>query len=173
MAADFSPCRKYRYYLSRNFTESFSDDNHLIFLMLNPSIADENKNDPTITRCINFAKRLGHDGIIVLNLYALISTDPKALLKSDEPIDVNDSYIKEFISKREAPINIVCAWGNNAEKKRAVVMVNYLRTLGVNLFCFKQNKTGHPHTPSICKRGYNLKALSWFSKITQLPNKSL
>jgi hypothetical protein len=65
--AKFSACRKYRYALWRNWDGSKP---YAMIIGLNPSTADENENDPTITRCINFAKSWGYGGVCVTNLFA-------------------------------------------------------------------------------------------------------
>lgn len=73
-----SDCGKYRYALWRCW--SFAD-RPLIFVMCNPSTADADVDDPTIRKCVGFARKLGFGGISVVNLYASRATDPK-LLKS-------------------------------------------------------------------------------------------
>ena len=71
--AIFSSCRKYRYALWRNWDESKPRP---MIIGLNPSTADEKENDPTIVRCINFAKSWGYGGVYVANLFAFRATLP-------------------------------------------------------------------------------------------------
>lgn len=83
-SAAFSTDRRDRYWLTRSWPISMaadvSDDHRpLAFLGLNPSTADAFTDDPTIRRCINFAKREGAGGLVMVNLSAMRSTDPKAL----------------------------------------------------------------------------------------------
>mgnify|MGYP000880158315 CR=1 FL=1 len=79
--AGFSPDREFRYTLTRRW-----DDRLLVnFLMLNPSTADENIEDPTIRRCMGFARDWGYGGLMVTNIFAYRSTDPKALYKVPDP----------------------------------------------------------------------------------------
>lgn len=73
-SARFSDCRRYRYTLTRRF----ADGPTVAFIGLNPSTADEHADDPTIRRCLGFAKRWGYGELVMLNLYALRSTDPPA-----------------------------------------------------------------------------------------------
>ena len=77
--AKFSACRKYRYALWRNWDGSKP---YAMIIGLNPSTADENENDPTITRCINFAKSWGYGGVCVTNLFAYCATVPSDMKAS-------------------------------------------------------------------------------------------
>ena len=74
--AHFSPCERYRYRLWRCWDASKWK---LAIIGLNPSTATHEEDDPTIRRCIGFAKRDGYGGLLMLNLFALRSTDPKGL----------------------------------------------------------------------------------------------
>lgn len=82
-SAIISECGKYRYSLSRIWDENKAN---VLFIMLNPSTADGDVDDPTIRRCIGFAKSWGYGGIYVGNLFAYRATDPKELLKVENPI---------------------------------------------------------------------------------------
>lgn len=144
MITRFSDCKKYRYTLVRKFHD-VPKPNYLIFLMLNPSKADEIADDPTIKRCISFAKQMGYDGLLVLNCYAYRSTDARQLKLVADPIGPeNDNYIKSYASLFP---DVICAWGNNAEKHRAASVVKILKEVGAKMWCFKINGTGHPKHP--------------------------
>ena len=107
--AVISDCKKYRYLLSRIW-----DDNKpwVLFIMLNPSTADAEKDDPTIRRCIGFAKDWGYGGIYVVNLFSLRATNPKELLTAQFVIGVEN---EEWFRKISALANlVVCAWGNSS-----------------------------------------------------------
>ena len=80
-AAELSPDGVYRYKLSRIWAPDIPP---ALFIMLNPSTADANQDDPTIRRCIAFAKRLGHGGLLVGNLFALRSTNPARLFAVED-----------------------------------------------------------------------------------------
>lgn len=111
--ATFSPCGRYRYRLGRRWGEGERLCN---FLMLNPSTADAEQPDPTITRCINFAKSWGYDGLEVTNLFALRSTDPKVMLADRDPIGLeNDRHILYAAHKSEL---VLCAWGAIGKHRR-------------------------------------------------------
>ena len=72
--AVISDCKRYRYRLWRIWNGSQS---RLVFVMLNPSTADGEQDDPTIRKCVGFAERLGYGGIEVVNLFAWRATDPR------------------------------------------------------------------------------------------------
>lgn len=107
--AEFSPCREYRYRLWRKW----GDQPPAVFIMLNPSTADEIKNDPTIERCERRAIAMGFGGIRVANIFALRSTDPAALYRHQNPIGpMNNEAILESI--KGAGI-VICAWGGHGK----------------------------------------------------------
>jgi len=107
--AIISDCGRYRYQLNRVWDESLPT---VPFVMLNPSTADGNVDDPTIRRCVGFAKQWGYGGLIVVNLYALRATNPKALLESDNPLgDHNKTYLEKVFNDYDL---IVAAWGNSS-----------------------------------------------------------
>lgn len=117
MSAILSPDGLYRYALAR----SWSDAPPLTFVMLNPSTADAELDDPTIRRCIGFARREGLGGIRVVNLYALRATNPAALKSAADPVGPeNDEHIVWALTSAlgsDAPV--VAAWGALAEDSRA------------------------------------------------------
>jgi hypothetical protein len=107
-SAIISECGAYRYRLERQWD---GDKATVAFLMLNPSKADASQDDPTIRRCIGFAKAWGFGGLIVGNLFALRSTDPKALYDHPDPIGPdNDQHI---LAIAKSARKIVCAWGTH------------------------------------------------------------
>lgn len=104
--ATFSPCRTHRYALHRIWDEASPP---AMFIGLNPSTADETKNDPTVRRCIGFARRWGHGGLIMTNIFAFRSTDPNALTAAKDPIGPrNDRWLRQL--QHEAAI-VIAAWG--------------------------------------------------------------
>lgn len=103
----FSPCRRYRYYWSTKI--SGGGRGRCVFVMLNPSTANEVHLDPTVRRCLGFAKTWGHAELAVVNLFAWRSTDPVALYTAEEPVGAaNDFWITTMCAPAE---RVVCAWG--------------------------------------------------------------
>lgn len=80
-----SSCGKYRYVLKRKTKCPLRWVKKCVFIMLNPSIADANIDDPTVRRCVSFAEREGCTDLSVVNLFALRSTDPDELLNEADP----------------------------------------------------------------------------------------
>lgn len=128
---------RYRYWLSRRWQRHGP---LATFVMLNPSTADATQDDPTIRRCIGFAKRWGLSGIAVVNLYALRSTDPSGLWLVDDPVGAeNDGHIEAAAAiayAHDAPL--IASWGANARPDRVAEVVQLhgmdrLTALGVTL----------------------------------------
>lgn len=106
----FSPNRLHRYWLWRTWSPA---DKPLVFIGLNPSTADEVKNDPTVERMVRRAREYGHGGLIVVNLFAFRAVNPEDMLDSHEAgIDIvgmdNDAAI--VYAARSAG-TVVCGWG--------------------------------------------------------------
>lgn len=101
-----SDCGRYRHSLGRHWDSALG---FVLFIGLNPSTADAEKDDPTIRRCMRFAKDWGYGGIEMCNLYDWRSTDPKLLPRDGSEVSAkNDSTLRE---KANASSFIVAAWG--------------------------------------------------------------
>jgi len=98
----------YRYFLSRRWHDS---GKCIAFIGLNPSTADAIKDDPTIRRCIGFAKAWGGNTLLMVNLFGLRSTSPLALRSTADPIGPeNDAWLDKVVSSADV---VVAAWGNH------------------------------------------------------------
>jgi hypothetical protein len=140
--AVFSPCGAYRYRLWR----TWSDEPPAVFVMLNPSTADEIENDPTVERCERRARMMGFGGLRVANIFALRSTDPSVLYEHPDPVGPeNDAAILESVAGAGI---VVCAWGAHGRlKDRDVAVLALLRGAGVvphYLTLTKDGVPGHP-----------------------------
>lgn len=139
----FSPCRNWRYTLERWWGDEGAYAN---FLCLNPSTADEERNDPTVTRCCNYARAWGYDGCIVTNIFGLRSTDPHALLSASDPIGIdNDEHILDVALSAGIVIAAWGAWGKVLDRGRSVAM--HLSRVGIPLHCLGVTKEGYPRHP--------------------------
>jgi len=138
--AVISPCGRYRYRLSRSWEPQRLP---LVWIMLNPSTADAEIDDPTIRRCIAFSKREGAGGLEVLNLFALRATNPSALRSADDPIGPdNDQWIREVLHPHS---RCVCAWGAFPAWDRVAAVMDLAR--GINFLCLGRTAAGHPKHP--------------------------
>ena len=138
--AIISQDNKYRYQLSRIWDE---EKPKVLFIMLNPSTADADRDDPTIRRVMNFAKSWGYGGVFVGNLYAFRSTDPKVLRYTDDPIgEDNIQHIQSLIGLTE---RVIYAWGNNQKEPE------WLCDLVDTPYCIDISKKGIPKHPLYLK----------------------
>ena len=151
--AYFSECRKFRYSLWRRWDDNLSfwtcanvepNADLCCFIGLNPSTADEKLDDPTIRRCIGFAKDWGFNGLVMLNIFAYRATDPKDMKAFPAP---------------EGPLNnlaictvaglvgrTVAAWGVHGVHRNRGLWVKPL-LLEHHPVCLGLTKGGHPKHP--------------------------
>lgn len=142
MEAVLSSCGRYRYHLSREW----ADKPVLAFIMLNPSTADAAQDDPTIRRCIRFARDSGYGKLLVGNLFAWRATDATEIRRSRAPIGPdNDTALVNMIGRATL---VVCAWGNGGtylERNEKVLAL--IKAVGKRPHCLKMTKEGHPSHP--------------------------
>lgn len=142
--ASISTCQQYRYRLTR-----YWGPGHMLpFVMLNPSTADASVDDPTIRRCMGFARREGAGGVIVVNLFAFRSTSPRNLLLTDDPVGPDNDTALVHIAQESIATNlpIICAWGTLGFA-RAIAVKSLLMQFGPRLVCLGKTKDGHPRHP--------------------------
>jgi hypothetical protein len=139
--AVFSADRHYRYRLTIRWNPSPM----CVFLMLNPSTADEVKDDPTIRRCVGYAKRWGHGGVAVVNLFAWRSTDPSVLCATVDPVGPENS--SHILQAAQLGDPVICAWGKLDKKlrDRAGIVIDLLAHRP--LYRLKANADGSPAHP--------------------------
>ena len=132
--AEISPCGRYRYLLTRSWDES---SGQCVFIMLNPSTADGWQDDPTIRRCIGFARAWGYGTLQVVNLFAWRATDPREIGNCYEaggdPVGPeSDKYISLTVARAEFT---VCAWGaqgiERGQEVRRILSAAKLHHLGL------------------------------------------
>lgn len=152
MEAEFSPDRKYRYSLERIWDESCP--NRFMVIGLNPSTADEKVDDPTIRRCVGFAsstaKQFKHrfGGLVMLNLFALRSRDPRLLLSTKNPEGFPGNSILRLMVQHPGSHKIVAAWGVRGHfHNRDQNVRRILYAAGKILYTFGLTKDKHPKHP--------------------------
>ncbi len=146
-SAKFSECGKYRYLLTREWGVGPS----CVFVMLNPSKADALNDDPTIRKCVGFAKGLHCGSLWVVNLFAARATDPKDLLGIDDPVGLeNHRFVMEAVDHAEQEGGvIVCAWGaHGGYMGQDETMYGWLLGYDPSLvMCLGRTKQGFPRHP--------------------------
>lgn len=154
--AVFSECERYRYRLWRVWDSSKPK---ACFVMLNPSIADELILDPTVARCKKRAEMLGYGGMEVVNIFALRSTDPKALYEVDDPVG-SQNTLSILDTAREAAL-VICAWGvHGFLKDRGSLIRKMLQaTCSAKTHYLKLNSDGSPAHPLYLP--YSLEPVLW------------
>ncbi|HXF23295.1 MAG TPA: DUF1643 domain-containing protein [Gemmatimonadaceae bacterium] len=137
----FSPDRVYRYVLTRRWDEG---RRQLVVIGLNPSTADETVDDPTIRRCIRFAKDQRCSALVMLNLFALRATDPRAIKSHSDPVGPgNDETLRTYCWGDD--VIVVAAWGvHGAYMGRSG---DVLRLGLPHLNCWGKTKHGQPRHP--------------------------
>lgn len=144
--ADISDDGLYRYLLWREWDRT---KDSMVWVMLNPSTADAQVNDPTITRCIGFAKREGCGGIVVLNLFALRATDPLELLDHPIPEGPRNSEVWRQVLDYYHRGPIVAGWGAMANRlnDRGIFSWSLVSEDTSTWRCLGRTKDGSPRHP--------------------------
>lgn len=168
-SAALSDCGKYRYSLTRRWDDTRG---RATFVMLNPSTADHRVDDPTIRRCLGFAREWGLGSLIVVNLFAYRATDPGTFtsgvpeIRPADPIGPgNDSHLKWVIEAvgLHSDDRLVFAWGSSAGSplkfKRVDYVIGTAAGFGVIPYCLGKTKVGsQPRHPLYVKSGTPLEA---------------
>lgn len=149
-SASFSPCRTWRYSLTRSWGSNEDGAiETLVVVGLNPSTADETHDDPTIRRCMDFAERWGFGALHMLNLFAYRSTDPRALSRVGAETAIgpeNNAWLAKLAKGRQTLV----AWGRNGRTvnpQREIAVCGLLQKVGAELVCLGTNKDGSPVHP--------------------------
>lgn len=141
-SALFSDCLRYRYLLTRHWGVG----PQALFVMLNPSTADEIRNDPTVERCERRARALGFGAFRVTNIFAYRATDPRDMRAAEDPVGPdNDAAIAQSLDWADQTI---CAWGTHGahlgrgDQVRALIAQHGTRPYHLGL-----TKAGAPKHP--------------------------
>ncbi|WP_218563876.1 DUF1643 domain-containing protein [Marinospirillum perlucidum] len=136
---EVSPCENYRYLLWKTWDAKAP---RMLFIGLNPSLALSDEGNPTMQRCLAFAKSWGYGGVYLANLFAWRSPDPRGLLAAQEPIGPdNDAWLVKLAGQTDLQL---AAWGNHGAHLGRSLAV---RKLLPDLHCLKINRSGEPAHP--------------------------
>lgn len=141
-SAVISPCGLYRYRLDRRWAQGPTCG----FIMLNPSTADGEKDDPTIRRCIGFAKREGCGALVVVNLFPFRATKPADLWAVNYPDRFgpdSDRHLQDALRIIDGPL--IAAWGADGNASEACEGWRIYE--GHRLVCLGKTKDGSPRHP--------------------------
>lgn len=141
-SAAISECGRYRWWLRRSWKHG-GDGRVVCFVMLNPSTADAAADDPTVRRCMAFARAWGFSAVSVRNLFPLRATDPKELLTAADPTGGERGDL-ELMTATTADL-VVVAWGAGVPFGRDRQAAELLA--GVPLYCLGLTKAGQPRHP--------------------------
>lgn len=138
-SAEFSACEKYRYELRRVWDNSKP---LVLFIGINPSDANASVEDNTSRVCINYAKRWNFGGLLLGNLFALVSKDQSALYNTLDPVGPNnDDWLQKLQSEAKL---VVCAWSNTGSYMgRDKIALEFLKSP----HCLTKLKSGRPGHP--------------------------
>ncbi len=141
-SARFDRSRSYRYRLGRSWDPA---GGRAAFVLLNPSAADETQDDPTLRRCLGFARHWGFGVLEVVNLFAWRSAHPRDLRRVADPVGPrNDRHIRETV---QAADFVLAGWGNAGTLQgRAAAVDAVLATLPA-VHCLGVTKAGQPRHP--------------------------
>lgn len=165
MSAVISSCGTYRYELRRRVPCELRWISPLVAVMLNPSTADAETDDPTIRKLRSYARQWRHTELIVVNLFAFRATNPSELYNCSDPLGPdNDKYLQAAIDLAEVGGRLLVAWGNHplAQEKTLrsrTVLRQCVERLKLQPYCLEINKNGSPKHPLYC-RG-NLQPVPW------------
>ena len=149
----------YRYWLTRDVRgsgehvgagRSAIKPKDLVFIGLNPSTADQYQDDPTIRRCINFARQFKRCRLIVLNLFAFRATNPGVMMRATDPIGPeNDATIRRFCTPNaDRNLLIIVGWGSKGRHlNRDREVLDLIHRAHGKVYCLRLNKDGAPAHP--------------------------
>jgi hypothetical protein len=145
--------RAYRYFLSRGTGAGPA----VTFIMLNPSTADAEIDDPTVRKCLGFCRRWGFARLHVLNLFAIRTSSPAEMKKARDPVGTeNERHLRQAIlgerKNRVASIErgpLICAWGVHGGylQRDQDVMAWLSRVPAIWPMCLGLTRDGHPVHP--------------------------
>jgi hypothetical protein len=151
--AIFDVYGRYRYSLWRAWSVYHP---RIVFILLNPSTADEQKNDPTIRRCMGFAQAWNFGSMEVVNLFAYRATDYRELFRASDPIgEENNRFLMQAVERCST---VVLGWGTRGKFLGRDRQVIQMLTGRNNVYCLGKTKDGQPRHPLYIKGDANLES---------------
>ncbi|MEU9796928.1 DUF1643 domain-containing protein [Streptomyces sparsogenes] len=145
--AVFGPGHLHRYALTRTWGNGGT---HAVYVLLNPSMATADQDDPTVRRLVGFARREGHQGLVLANLFAVRCTDPYALTGMVDTIGAHNDALLHLLAEKARDITV--GWGNWGRLQRAAAVETLLTGHGARLWALGTTKSGHPRHPLYLSR---------------------
>ncbi len=132
----------HRYWLLRKWDETLPT---VVFCMLNPSTADDKKDDPTVSKCITLSTNNGYGTVVIVNLYAIRSSNPAAIQAAGDAVGQdNDIVITSMCDHRD----VVCAWGSRASDPARIRHVrDIIKTCASKTLMIGRNQDNSPSHP--------------------------
>jgi hypothetical protein len=157
----------YRYRLRRTWAAG----PRVAFIGLNPSTADATADDPTVRRCVGFARAWGFGGVDVINLFAFRVTEPRVLRRAVDPVGPdNDDHLLEVATGAG---RVVAAWGvHGTHRNRDVTVLGLLRGAGMSISCLSHTQAGHPRHPLYAKASLRCRPFKVRDKMEPRPGGS-
>jgi hypothetical protein len=144
--AVFDASGRYRYSLWRAWS---NDSPRIVFILLNPSTADEQRNDPTIRRCIGFALGWNYGSVEVVNLFAYRATNYRELFKVSDPVgEENNRFLTQAVERYST---VVVGWGIRGTLLGRDRQVLSLLAGRKDVYCLGITKDGLPRHPLYVK----------------------
>lgn len=150
--AVYSDCEAYRYSLTRVWDAAAPK---VAFVMLNPSTADERRNDPTVERCERRARLLGYGAFRVVNIFAIRATDPRDMKRATDPEGPdNTAALTDAAAWAD---HLIAAWGvHGAHLGQGPLIAEFLAGSGAPVYHLGLSKDGHPRHPLYLSYGCDL-----------------
>jgi hypothetical protein len=132
--------RVYRYTLWRRWSEG---DRYVQFICLNPSTADESVDDPTVRKCVKFARSWGYDALCITNLFAYRATDPRQMKSVADPVGLGNN--RRLLQIADDASLIVAAWGRDGvHLHRSAAVRRLLRSFDLHYLRITLGEPWHP-----------------------------
>lgn len=154
--AAWSSCKRYRYTLWRTWTDD-PRPRYAMFCCLNPSTADETRDDPTVRRCIQFSKDWGFQAFVMTNRFAFSATDPRDMKAAADPIGPENDYWLKTVAAGAGIV--VAAWGEHGAFMDRSTIIRGMGTTFPALHCLRLNASGEPMHPLYARK--DLKPQRW------------